>query len=53
MEKLAKSRTPEVLAKQGFKLYEAFRPEIPAGESGWGAKGALSLKKIEQLVRTN
>ena len=38
MEKLAKSRTVEALAIEGFRLYEAFRPGVPAGESGWGAK---------------
>jgi hypothetical protein len=51
METLAKSREPEVLADEGFKLYEAFRPGIPAGEAGWGAKGTLSLKKIAKLAR--
>ena len=52
MEKLATSRTPEALAEEGFRLYEAFRPGIPSGESGWGAKGELSLKKIERLAET-
>jgi hypothetical protein len=51
MEKLAKSREPEALAEEGFRLYEEFRPTVPAGESGWGAKGSLSLRKIEQLAR--
>ena len=51
MEILAKSREPEALAEEGFRLYEAFRPGIPAGEAGWGAKGTLSLKKIEKLAR--
>jgi hypothetical protein len=51
MEALAKSWEPEALAEEGFRLYEAFRPGVPAGESGWGAKGTLSLKKIEQLTR--
>lgn len=51
MEKLAKSRASETLAEEGFRLYEAFRPGVPAGESGWGAKGTLSLKKIEQLAK--
>lgn len=51
MEKLARSRKPEVLAEEGFRLYEAFRPGVPAGESGWGAKGTFSLKKVEQLAR--
>jgi hypothetical protein len=50
MRKLAKSRPPEVLAEEAFHLYEAFRPGVPAGESGWGAKGTLSLKKIEGMA---
>ena len=51
MEALATSREPEDLADEGFRLYEAFRPGVPAGEAGWGAKGTLSLKKIEQMAR--
>jgi hypothetical protein len=50
MVKLAKARSPERLAEEAFRLYEQFRPEVPAGESGWGAKGTLSLKKIEGLA---
>src|SRR5262245_48624446 len=49
MEKLAKSHSAEALANKAFQLYEAFRPEIPEGESGWGAKGKLSLRKIQEL----
>ncbi len=48
MVKLAKSRRVEVLADEAFRLYEAFRPTVPAGERGWGAKGTLSLAKIER-----
>jgi hypothetical protein len=51
MESLAKSREPETLAEEAFHLYEQFRPSVPAGESGWGAKGTLSLKKIDRLAR--
>lgn len=50
MERLARSRPPATLAEEGFRLYEAFRPGIPSGESGWGAKGKLSLREIERLV---
>ena len=50
MEKLANSRAPETLADEGFRLYEAFRPGVPAGESGWGAKGTLSLARIVGLA---
>ena len=50
MEKLANSRTPETLAEEGFRLYESFRPGVPAGESGWGAKGTLSIARIVALA---
>lgn len=50
MEKLANSRTPETLAEEGFRLYEAFRPGVPAGEPGWGAKGTLSLARTAALA---
>ena len=50
MEKLAQSQGPEGLANRAFQLYEAFRPEIPEEESGWGAKGKLSLTKIQELT---
>jgi hypothetical protein len=50
MQKLAKSRPPELLAEEAFRLYEAFRPGVPAGESGWGAKGTLSLASIIALA---
>jgi hypothetical protein len=51
MEGLAKSRAPEALAEEGFRLYERFRPSVPAGESGWGKKGTLSLSRIESLAK--
>ena len=34
---------PDELAQRGFGLYEQFRPKIPEGVSGWGAKGELDL----------
>jgi hypothetical protein len=50
MTKLARSRSPAKLAVEAFHLYEAFRPAIPAGVSGWGKAGVLDLKKIENLA---
>jgi len=50
MEKLAQSQGCEALASKAFQLYEVFRPEIPQGEGGWGAKGKLSIKKIQELA---
>jgi hypothetical protein len=51
MAELADSRGPEELAAAAYGLYEQFRPVIPAGESGWGAAGTLSLAKIRKLAR--
>lgn len=48
MEHLAASLTPEELNRVGFRLYEQFRPEVPAGAKGWGAKGVLDLKEVER-----
>ncbi|HEV3119052.1 MAG TPA: hypothetical protein VG099_16435 [Gemmataceae bacterium] len=51
MQRLAASYSPEELARQAYSLYERFRPEIPSGVKGWGAKGKLDLESIEQLAR--
>jgi hypothetical protein len=40
------------LNRRGFRLYERFRPEVPAGESGWGAKGELDLAKVRSAARS-
>src|ERR1017187_10298026 len=50
MAYLAASRDPEDLASEAYGLYEQFRPAIPAGESGWGAAGALSLAEIRGVA---
>jgi hypothetical protein len=50
MERLAQSRTPRELAANGFKLYEAFRPEVPSDVRGWGAKGVLDIGRILGLI---
>ena len=50
MQKLAESRSPEELEAQGFHLYEQFRPEVPEGERGWGAKGVLDIERIVTLA---
>src|SRR5262249_22070926 len=50
MQELAKRFAPDELAEQGFGLYEQFRPEIPEGVKGWGAKGELDLERIRGLV---
>jgi hypothetical protein len=50
MSKLAKAFTPKELADAAFPLYERFRPEIPEGVKGWGAKGILDLNLIATLA---
>jgi hypothetical protein len=47
MERLAASMPPDELNRVGFRLYERFRPEVPPGAQGWGAKGVLDLGKVE------
>lgn len=46
MEALAARLPPEELNRTGFRLYEAFRPEVPDGVRGWGAKAELHLDRI-------
>ncbi len=50
MRELARSLPPAELAEEGFRLYEAFRPEIPAGRRGWGAAGILDLDQLRALA---
>lgn len=51
MEELAKAYKPKELADKAYRLYEKFRPSIPEGTKGWGAKGELSLKQIRSLAK--
>ena len=50
MEALAGRLEPEELNRVGFRLYERFRPEVPADVKGWGAKGELDLAKIRKAA---
>lgn len=50
MEKLAKAYRPKQLESKAYDLYEKFRPEIPEGQKGWGAKGELDLDYIRSLA---
>jgi len=49
MTELAGAFDPDELTECGFSLYERFRPKIPEGVSGWGAKGELDLGLIRKL----
>ncbi len=50
MTELAHALKPDELAQRGFGLYEQFRPVIPEGVQGWGAKGELDLDGIRKLA---
>jgi hypothetical protein len=50
MRDLAKTFRPEQLSKNAFSLYEDFRPTIPDGVRGWGAKGNLNIDRIRSLA---
>ena len=50
MRDLAKAFRPEQLSKNAFSLYEGFRPAIPEGVKGWGAKGNLDIDRIRSMA---
>jgi hypothetical protein len=50
MRDLGKAFRPAQLLENGFRLYERFRPAIPEGVRGWGAKGELDLDRIRSLA---
>ena len=49
MSALAHALAPALLAKEAYSLYEQFRPSVPAGKGGWGAKGDLDLGLLRSL----
>jgi len=51
MEELAGAFEADDLADTAYSLYETFRPNIPQGKRGWGAKGALDLAALRSLAR--
>ena len=53
MGALARSLAPEELAARAYRLYEAFRPSVPAGKRGWGAAGVLDLAKVRAAAKAN
>jgi hypothetical protein len=50
MDKLAASLPADELNRVGFRLYERFRPEVPEGVEGWGAKALLDIGRIRQAA---
>ena len=51
MVALISTLPPDELNRVGFRLYEKFRPEVPKGAEGWGAKGILHLDRIRSAPR--
>jgi hypothetical protein len=49
MAALAASLPPDELNRVGFRLSEIFRPEVPKGAEGWGAKGRLHIERIRTV----
>jgi len=49
MAELAGSFSADELRAVAYSLYEGFRPVIPRGKRGWGAKGELSLAVLQSL----
>ncbi len=50
MVELTNAFDTDELAERGFGLYEQFRPEVPEGIGGWGAKAELDLDRIAKLA---
>ncbi len=50
MARLAKSYPPAELGR-AYALSERFRPPVPEGRKGWGAKSRFDLGRIERLAR--
>lgn len=50
LKALAKALPPKRLEQEAYALYEDFRPSVPEGERGWGAKGQLDLTHIRSLA---
>jgi hypothetical protein len=50
METLAVSLPPKELYRVRFRLYERFRPDVPDGARGSGAKGELRLECIRDAM---
>ena len=51
LEQLAGHYSPQQLETRAYDLYEKFRPEIPEGKKGWGAKGELDLDHVRSLAK--
>jgi len=52
MADLAAALEPDALNDAAYGFYEQFRPEIPKGKRGWGAKGVLDLDFVRSPGET-
>jgi len=50
MTELARAYSPTILSELAYELYAEFRPVVPGGKKGWGAKGRLSLNKLAKMA---
>jgi hypothetical protein len=46
MKELAAAHDPDELYRRGFRLMSSSGRRCRRGESGWGAKGELDLRKV-------
>jgi hypothetical protein len=53
LKKLARAYSLAELAHEAYGLYERFRPAVPAGEKGWGARGDLNLGLVARLAQAH
>jgi hypothetical protein len=44
---------PAELDSRAYDIYTAFRPQIPKGAIGWGAKGTLDIQRIRAQKKQN
>ncbi|KAH7352938.1 hypothetical protein KP509_19G070600 [Ceratopteris richardii] len=51
MEDLANSFSAKEIGKKAYSLYEKFRPTVPYGVRGWGAKGFLDVRSMQALSK--
>jgi hypothetical protein len=50
MTAVAASVPPDQIKEVSYGLYQQFRPGIPSGKRGWGAKGALDLGLMRSMA---
>ena len=50
MVELAAAIDPKEINDKAYGLYTHFRPEIPKGKAGWGAKGELDLNVVRNAA---